>query len=70
MQRNRFNCPTPAMVPTVISSGALGTGSPIVSAKTQINNTVYPCWIRKGMILSMVILRGVFHSDSYNWRIL
>src|SRR5512143_1172406 len=54
MQRNKFIWPTPANAPTVMSNGATGIGSPIVSATTQINSTVYPCCIRNGITLSMI----------------
>jgi hypothetical protein len=39
MHNNKFIRPPPAKAPTITSKGALGTGSPIVSAKIQINST-------------------------------
>ena len=54
MQRNKFIFPTPATAPAVTSNGALGSGSPIVSARTQTKSTAYPCCIRNGITFSMV----------------
>jgi hypothetical protein len=42
-----------------MSNGATGIGSPIVSARTQKNSTVYPCCIRNGIILDMINAYGV-----------
>ncbi len=64
IHRNNFICPRPARAPTVINKGTLGIGSPIVSAKTQINSTVYPCCIRNGIKLCTYSFPLAFKSSA------